>query len=179
MKQCTRQQRGLPAEALAKAGFTLVELLMVIGIIGVLAAIVVVAINPTKQLGSARDTKRRSEVNSILNAVSQYAIDHGGRLPCDPSGSPCVDGTWRMLGNQGWGCDETPTCNETGIASACLFLRSLSGTYITTIPADPRFGSGNGLDAGSKSFYIVRTVEQRINVKACQAEAGEVSTISR
>ena len=79
MKQCTRQQRGLPAEALAKAGFTLVELLMVIGIIGVLAAIVVVAINPTKQLGSARDTKRRSEVNSILNAVSQYAIDHGGK----------------------------------------------------------------------------------------------------
>lgn len=165
---------------LAQKGFTLLELLMVVGLIAILAGIVIVAINPTKQLGSARDAKRRAEVNAILNAISQYAIDHGGTYPCDPSGSPCVDSTWRMLGNQTWGCDQNAICQTTtSIASACLFLRTLSGAYLTTVPADPRYGSGDSLMANSKSFYIVRTVGERLTVKACRAEVGDVSTVSR
>ena len=164
---------------LEQTGFTLLELLMVVGLIAILAGIVIVAINPTKQLGSTRDAKRRAEVNSILNAISQYAIDHGGTFPCDPSGSPCVDSTWRMLGNQSTGCDEDSTCNVSGIASACLFLRSLSGTYVTTMPGDPRYGSGNALSANSKSLYLVQTVGDRITVQACKAEVDGISSVSR
>ena len=62
-------------------GFTLLEILLVVAIISVLAGIVIVAINPAKQLGDARNAQRRADVATILSAVYQYIIDHGGTVP--------------------------------------------------------------------------------------------------
>ncbi len=63
-----------------RPAFTLIELLLVIGIIAILSGIVIGALSPARQLGSSRDAKRRSDVNTILNAVYQYSIDHQGLL---------------------------------------------------------------------------------------------------
>src|ERR1700682_851650 len=59
-------------------GFTLIEILVVIGIIAVLAAIVIIAINPARQLAQARDSQRTSNTNSILNAIGQRIADNKG-----------------------------------------------------------------------------------------------------
>lgn len=68
-----------------RKGFTLIELLLVIGIIGILAAIVVIAINPSKQLSDARATSRVSAMKELKNAITQYIID-GNELDTIPDG---------------------------------------------------------------------------------------------
>ncbi len=132
-------------------GFTLIELLLVIGIIAILASIVIVAINPTKQLGNARDAQRRSDVNTILNAVYQYAIDHNGALPAGIP-SDYAAGV----------CKSTAaSCNGHSVS-----LRALTGAYLVSIPSDPQApAAGTGTN-----YTIVQDANGRITVAAPGAE---------
>lgn len=62
-------------EKVQEVGFTLIELLLVIGIIAILAAIVVVAVNPQRQLGQTEDGGRAQSENQLEKAIYQYLID--------------------------------------------------------------------------------------------------------
>lgn len=57
--------------------FTLVELLIVIAILGILAAAIMVAINPGKRTKQARDAQRKSDINAIANALIGYFVITG------------------------------------------------------------------------------------------------------
>lgn len=56
----------------AKRGFTLIELLVVIAIVGVLAAVVLIAINPARRLAQGRDSGRKSDIGQIATAAQAY-----------------------------------------------------------------------------------------------------------
>jgi prepilin-type N-terminal cleavage/methylation domain-containing protein len=134
-------------------GFTLLEILLVVAAIAILAGIVIVAINPNKQLGDTRNTQRSSDVNALLNAVYQYSIDNNGNLPSGIAGQAKVFG-------DGSGVDCTATST---VASAALDLSGdLVPTYLVSIPHDPMSGSGADTD-----YYIYRDANGRVTVGAC------------
>src|SRR5512146_2778758 len=80
-----------------KKGFTLIELLVVIGILGILLAIVLIAINPARQFAQANNTARQSDITTILNAIHQYSADHHGQLP--PNMPTTADGAVEIAGD--------------------------------------------------------------------------------
>ena len=58
-------------------GFTLIELMIVVAILGVLVGIVLVAINPVRMLGEARDGRTRSDLNQVKAALQLYHNENG------------------------------------------------------------------------------------------------------
>lgn len=59
-------------------GFTLIELLIVIGIIAILAAVVLVGIDPLDKIRAANDSKVQRDINALANAVEAYAAQNNG-----------------------------------------------------------------------------------------------------
>lgn len=82
-----RQQRS---NASNYAGFTIIELLIVLAMAGIILALVIGVI-PTLQRTSRND-QRRQDVQAILEAVSQYQLNNSGNFPNDCDGD-CEQGT--------------------------------------------------------------------------------------
>src|SRR3989344_8645750 len=68
-------------------GFTLIELLIVIAILGVLAAAVLVAINPGQRIASARNARVRADLANLGNLANVFNADTGLSATCASGGS--------------------------------------------------------------------------------------------
>jgi general secretion pathway protein G len=74
-------RRGRPAGA--RAGFTLIEVLVVIAVIAMLAALV--APNVFQHVGTAKDATARSQIELLGAALDAYRLDNG-RYPTTEQG---------------------------------------------------------------------------------------------
>lgn len=95
-------------------GFTLVELLIVIAIIGILAAVVTLVINPIELQKRGRDANRLSDLASLQQAINAAAVDATGStaadILCAGTTAPCsgnsAEGTQnsvrRAIDGTGW-----------------------------------------------------------------------------
>jgi len=133
-------------------GFTLIEILVVIGLIAILATVVIVAINPVRQFKQGRDSQRISNINSILNAVGQRIADNKGKF----------DGTL-----SGVTCPTLPTSTTTIKSSGGidLFSNCLVPTYIAQQLIDPSTGT-SGSSYNSDYSIVQDSTSGRITVSA-------------
>ena len=91
----------------AKAGFTLVELLVVVAIIGILGAVAVQ--NVTEHIAKTRITATRETITTISSALTTYSISHNGKFPeqldtlteGDDDNPPAIEGGVDAL-NDAW-----------------------------------------------------------------------------
>lgn len=140
-------------------GFTLVELMVVIGILTVILAIVLIAVNPSRQLSKANDTQRRSDVSAILSAVYQYAVDNKGALPAAITSTA------------------TDMKSATGGANICS---DLVATYIAALPVDPSTGSFTSCSEYETGYTIVKdATTNRVTVSAPSTEGDEAISVTR
>jgi len=69
---------------MVRKAFTLVELLIVITVLGILAATILTVVNPQDKINAANDAKVQNDINQIINALQTYAAqDPQGWYP-DP-----------------------------------------------------------------------------------------------
>lgn len=158
-----------------QSGFTLIEILLVMGIIAILATVVIVAINPSRQFAQARNSQRVSNVNTILNAIGQNIADNRGVFTC--AGAGVIPQTATVIKSAGAGGGGGGGSAGYDIA-ACL-----SPTYVSAIPVDPSAPNAHftsNTDYNTEYSIVQDPVTKRITVSAPYAlDPGELAqTIS-
>ena len=134
-----------------RSGFTLIELLVVIGIIAILAAVVIIAINPGRQFAQARDTQRWSNVNTILNSIGQRQADNRGTFELGGCAAGALPTTTTNIGSGAGNYDMEP----------CIVP-----TYVSTMPMDPV----NGSSTDTLYRVVYDSTTRRVTVSAPGAE---------
>lgn len=137
-----------------KKGFTLIELLVVIAIIGILAAMVMVALTGAR--AKARDARRKSELRSIRAALELYYNDNEKYVG--------------YLGNT-WGTALIITGTD-------ALSTALKPTYMKTVPVDPKnadpylykYGADNATNA--TTFTLFTTLENKNDPEGNAGAAG-------
>lgn len=119
-------------------GFTLIELIVVIAILGILVVGIITIVNPFLQISKSRDAGRKTALKNIQTVLEQYYNDKG--IYPVPASNPCTS-------------DMTATCWNVGASS---FLGANASGYIKTLPQDPTL-KGTGCGAGTQTYAYYAT----------------------
>lgn len=136
-----------------QAGFTLIEILLVMALLAALATIVLIAINPAQKFKQQRDTQRTTDIASIAGAVQQYYVDHQGQFPSQ------IDTTERTIKNG----------SGAGIADLCAVL---SPSYLVAMPKDP---SGTYTDCSTYDTKYTIKKESTTSDRVVVSATGEIT----
>jgi prepilin-type N-terminal cleavage/methylation domain-containing protein len=145
-------RQALKTLSTKQAGFTLLEVLMVIGILAILAGVVLVAINPARQFKIARDSQRSANVTAILSAIGQNMTDHSGSFVCEGQITAIPTTSTTM------------SANSDGFNIAPCIIPD----YISALPYDPSKTGAHFTDETdySTEYKVMADAEGRVTVSA-------------
>lgn len=118
-----------------KRGFTLVEILIVVVILGILAAIVIPQFSDASE--DAKESALTSNLQTVRSQIELYKVQHGGEVPQPESGGA----TWDRM---------TTYTDIDGTASATKDTTYCYGPYLQKVPTNP-FNNKSAVEVGTGS----------------------------
>lgn len=131
-------------------GFTLVEVVIVIAIIGILAAVTVVALKPQEIFANGRNTKKVNDISALNSAIGQWLAREGLHQSDPYTTIGLTPATDIIDPTDGVAADE-------GVAASSLSTALVGSGYVQAIPTDPD-GSTQyrvGVDDGTSPAHIL------------------------
>ncbi len=136
-----------------KKGFTLLELLIVIGILAILSTTMILVINPAEMLKKARDSQRMSDLSTLKTAIAYYITD---------AATPSIGATTKCFNSNSVGCTCLGLASSTSITQAIdgtgwipiVFTGVTGGSPIANLPQDP---NGSTLTGNPSRYYVYLT----------------------
>jgi prepilin-type N-terminal cleavage/methylation domain-containing protein len=165
-----------------KKGFTLIELLIVIGIIGILAAAVIVVLNPAELLAQARDGTRLSDIDSVSSAVNLYiaSVDDiellngatGTAAYANVTGACAADNPFNAT------CTDNTSTSTAGTGWVRVPLASISGgSPLPVLPTDPTNNTtyfyAYAANAASTTFEVDGKLESQRHSPKMTTDGGD------
>ncbi|MFH0874209.1 MAG: type II secretion system protein [Candidatus Komeilibacteria bacterium] len=154
------------------SAFTLVEILVTIGVAAVLAVVLFYLLNPSKRIGQGGDARRITDLQTIVHALELYTADHRV-LPWQIAAAAIAPGQKYVL------CSAPALLSCSGQSNDCLVITDTNfiGPYLAALPIDPARTAVT--DTG---YYVARSATNTLVVGACSAYGdsplGVVSTIN-
>ncbi len=169
--------------ATQQKGFTLIELLVVIAIIGILVAVVFVALDPATRFKQARDAVRQNDVQEVLSAVKLHQVDNAGSYLASVAAMDAGEVYMIVSGALAVGCDDNNADCDTDVTvdTNCVNLAGIeTGGYLNAVPVSPAgavtWDSGTAEGTG---YTLQRDATGIIHVRSCESEDTTEISASR
>lgn len=143
-------------------GFTLIELITVIGVLGVLSAIILAVVNPLEQFNKSQDSKRKQDLAQVQRALEVYYNDFHRYPPV----------------YQGSNINEIST---DGTSNTAIAWGHSWSPYMDVLPIDPKTAKNYAYwsDSTGQSYAIYASLDRGShdpqvcnNGNACQSTIG-------
>ncbi len=161
-------------------GFTLIELLIVMAILGVLAVVVLVAINPVQQLARTRDTGRISSVAQIGHAVEAYYASHNGQYPAALTDLTTSGELTTIPGLVSNTLSTVCTGGDEALQGWCYDADATAGRFAlwSQLESDSNLTVGGACDGTADAYAVYMSETGRTCIACPGAEPTSASTVA-
>ena len=162
-------------------GFTLIELLIVIAVIGVLAAVVLVAIDPVEQLSRGRDAGRKSSVTELGRALQANYTNNSQYTNNVTAGWDVTlvnTGDIKVFPTQGTAPTPPTVCTGgTMVNNFCYKLDTLAPNVVvyTRVESKSEKRKGTCAGVGANTWFVYTSIDGRAGI-ICQAAEPNATT---
>jgi prepilin-type N-terminal cleavage/methylation domain-containing protein len=138
---------------MVKKGFTLLELLIVISIIGILVAVATASYSSSQK--KARNSRRMTDMKNVQTAAEQYYSDHDSTYPATPTfGTEYLPAGWPDDPKPGKDYSYNPTADVSGNMTSYFACAEMEGAI-----GNANDSLGAGYPAPNGSHFCVKNLQ--------------------